>query len=64
MPNINLLNISQRSEDGQIVIATEIRHPLLVVDLLLTAAKTYVAHAGKTMEPKPQILEPASNIVT
>ena len=26
----------------------------MVVDLLLTAARTYVAHAGATMIPKPE----------
>ena len=54
MATVPILVISQRTEDSKISIDTQIPNPLMVVDLLLTAAKSYVAQAGATMELKPQ----------
>ena len=54
MPIVPLLIIKQRTEDGVISIDTQVPNPLLVVDLLLTAAKSYVAQADKVMEPKKE----------
>ena len=56
MPIVPLLIIKQRTEDGVISIDTQVPNPLLVVDLLLTAAKSYVAQADKVMEPKNEAM--------
>ena len=54
MPTITLLKINQRTEDNVLTVDTNIPNPIIIIDLLLTVAKTYVAHAGTKMELKKE----------
>lgn len=68
MPTVTILTINQRTEDGAISINTSLPNPLIVLDLLVTVQKQYIAQAAQVMELKPEAKlitgEQGKNIIT